>query len=295
MGVGCIPTLTTIEVASLVGEGAKVEIVVSAVAGSTVIRRKPGVPFKAGNRIMHVEDTLSLATYTNGVIYIIGHVGAPRSPSVVVQMEDCLRKIDTEMGEHGLTKKLLLTFTIYIRDFQDYKDVNDAYQKWVDPANKPVRTLIAVKTVGWSDSTAKIEVKATAAGSWVTPITRTPSSDGNTDSLMYNGVVYLGGVVADRATWGLAGEAAAAFKKVTNLLAVYSDVGAGQIVDSKRILTMNLYLKDMTKASSVMEAYKAWIDTANLPAWTVVAVNQKSSTQSSPEIELEITAAGYRQ
>lgn len=65
------------------------------------------------------------------------------------------------LGQAGATKADLLTASIWLRDIErDFKDMNDAWNGWLDPSNKPVRATVEANMARPS---ILVEIQVTAA------------------------------------------------------------------------------------------------------------------------------------
>lgn len=59
------------------------------------------------------------------------------------QTKNVLKKADDLLSQAGTSKSHLLSASIWVKDIgRDFKDVNTAWNKWIDPDNKPVRATV---------------------------------------------------------------------------------------------------------------------------------------------------------
>lgn len=71
-----------------------------------------------------------------------GLCGDPQK-SVRDQAVEVLGKIDEILREHRMKRSNLLSVTIYLRDMEDKKSVDDVYDEWLDSVSgKPTRACV---------------------------------------------------------------------------------------------------------------------------------------------------------
>ena len=97
----------------------------------------------------------------------------------------------------------------------------------------------------------------------------------NSKAVIYNGNVYLSGIVANDKTLPMKEQTKQILSKIDAVLAA-----AG--TDKSRILSATVYLADMSKKDEMNEAWMAWIDPDNPPARAAVG------TKLTPETLVEI-------
>ena len=72
-----------------------------------------------------------------------------------------MKKVDDLLGQAGATKSDLLTASIWLKNIErDFKDMNEAWNGWLDPANKPVRATVEANM---ARSSILVEIQVTAA------------------------------------------------------------------------------------------------------------------------------------
>mmetsp|Transcript_1927 Transcript_1927/g.4164 ORF Transcript_1927/g.4164 Transcript_1927/m.4164 type:complete len:143 (-) Transcript_1927:100-528(-) len=107
-----------------------------------------------------VLPTMSQAVIHNGIVYLSGQIDGS-AEDVTGQTKNILNKIDMYLEEAGTDKSKLLTSTIWLKDIErDFGPMNEVWNSWIDPKNKPVRA-----TTEASLATPKllVEVQVTAA------------------------------------------------------------------------------------------------------------------------------------
>lgn len=94
-------------------------------------------------------------------------------------------------------------------------------------------------------------------------INRIQPGEWNSRAVIYNGMVFLSGIVADDKTLPMK-------QQTEQVLAKIDAVLASSGTDKSRILSSVVYLADMSKKDDMNEAWMAWIDPDNLPARAAV-------------------------
>lgn len=93
-------------------------------------------------RIGTDDPRMSRIVVHNGVVYISGQTDAT-SDSIAGQTSNVLAKVDDLLARAGTSKSNLLTASIWLRDIgRDFGGMNDVWNGWVDPENKPVRATV---------------------------------------------------------------------------------------------------------------------------------------------------------
>lgn len=110
-------------------------------------RIKPGVRY-------------STAVVHNGIVYLSGFVATDDSGDVKAQTADVLAQIDATLAEAGSSKAKLLTANIWLTNIQDWSAMNEVWDAWIDPDNKPTRATVESKLAG---ENYRVEIQVTAA------------------------------------------------------------------------------------------------------------------------------------
>ena len=96
----------------------------------------------------------------NGVVYISGQTDATAT-EIAGQTTNVLAKVDGLLSQAGTSKANILTASIWLKDInRDFKEMNDVWNKWVDPDNKPVRATVEANL---AREGLLVEVQVTAA------------------------------------------------------------------------------------------------------------------------------------
>ncbi|HEY9569064.1 MAG TPA: RidA family protein [Thalassobaculum sp.] len=95
-----------------------------------------------------------------GTVYLAGVIGDDMKASMKVQTAQALAKIEKVLTETGSSKSKLLAATLYITDMSLKGEMNEAWNEWLAPADKPARATIGVADLGEG---VLIEIVVTAA------------------------------------------------------------------------------------------------------------------------------------
>lgn len=98
----------------------------------------------------------------DGILRTQGLVGdASKVPgsSTAQQMEEALAKLDAILNEANVPRKNLLSVRIYVAKYtpDNLKEMNDVYDKWVDPEGLPTRICVEA---GIGDFAVEIQAEA---------------------------------------------------------------------------------------------------------------------------------------
>jgi enamine deaminase RidA (YjgF/YER057c/UK114 family) len=78
----------------------------------------------------------------NGVIYLCGQVCKDASQGIEKQTSSMLDKVDELLEQAGSDKEHLLSATIYIRDMNDFSQMNEVWDNWVPEGLAPARACV---------------------------------------------------------------------------------------------------------------------------------------------------------
>ncbi|KXV14394.1 endoribonuclease L-PSP [Acetobacter malorum] len=108
-------------------------------------------------------------------------------------------------------------------------------------------------------------------------ITRLDPEERLTGAVIYNGLVHLAGQVADDASADAEGQMADILRQVDALLAK-----AG--TDKSRLLSVQIFLADMSDMAGMNRAWDTWLDRDNKPARATV-----EAKLANPDWRVELT------
>ena len=106
------------------------------------------------------DPRMSKIVVHNGTVYISGQTDAT-AENIQGQTQNVLAKVDDLLAQAGTSKSNLLTASIWLKDInRDFSGMNEVWNKWVDPANKPVRATVEASL---ARPVLLVEVQVTAA------------------------------------------------------------------------------------------------------------------------------------
>lgn len=108
-------------------------------------------------------------------------------------------------------------------------------------------------------------------------ITRLEPEERLSGAVIHNGLVYLAGQVADDATLDAQGQMEDILRQVDAILAK-----AG--TDKSRLISVQIFLADMTDMAGMNRAWDAWLDKGNKPARATV-----EAKLADPSWKVELT------
>lgn len=105
------------------------------------------------------EQRYSNAVIRNGIIYTAGQVPENPNGDIRAQTRDVLAQIDALLEKCRSNKSAILEATIYLKDMNDYAEMNAVWDTWVVPNKAPARACVQAHLAhpDW-----KIEIKLTA-------------------------------------------------------------------------------------------------------------------------------------
>ena len=107
-----------------------------------------------------VGSRMSQAVVHGDTVYIAGQVATASTGSVEAQTQEVLSKIDSLLEEVGSDKAKLLAVTVFLVNIADFDAMNSVYDRWIDPANPPVRACVEARL---ADPDLRVEMTAIAA------------------------------------------------------------------------------------------------------------------------------------
>ncbi|KAL7545307.1 hypothetical protein ACHAWF_008661 [Thalassiosira exigua] len=111
-------------------------------------------------RIGTDDPRMSKIVVHNGTVLISGQTDAT-ADDVAGQSRNVLAKVDGLLEQAGTSKSHILSASIWLKDIErDFKDMNEVWNGWVDPENKPVRATVEARL---ARPQLLIEVQVTAA------------------------------------------------------------------------------------------------------------------------------------
>ena len=97
----------------------------------------------------------------SGVVHTSGQTAGDVGDCVKRQTEATLAKVDELLAAAGTSKSHALSATIWLKDInRDFKAMNEVWNEWVDPENKPVRATVEA---AMAREILLVEIQVTAA------------------------------------------------------------------------------------------------------------------------------------
>jgi enamine deaminase RidA (YjgF/YER057c/UK114 family) len=112
-----------------------------------VKRIQPGVRFSAA--VVH-----------GNTVYLAGITADNPIPSTKKQTEQILKKIDKLLKAAGTSKSKVLAANCWVTDIRNWAEMNEAWDKWIDKNNMPVRATVEAKL---ANPKLLVEIMVTAA------------------------------------------------------------------------------------------------------------------------------------
>ncbi len=85
---------------------------------------------------------MSRAVVYNHTVYLCGQVAADVTADITGQTETTLEKIEALLESVGSCKDKILSATIYIKDMNDFADMNAVWDNWVTSGMAPARACV---------------------------------------------------------------------------------------------------------------------------------------------------------
>lgn len=90
----------------------------------------------------HSNQRMSRTVIHNETIYLCGQVSDDREVGITVQTELTLAKIEKLLAEAGSDKDHLLSATIYLKNMQDFAEMNSVWDQWTNEGTAPARACV---------------------------------------------------------------------------------------------------------------------------------------------------------
>jgi enamine deaminase RidA (YjgF/YER057c/UK114 family) len=113
-------------------------------------------------KIQRIEKTerLSRVVVHERVAYFSGLTADDRQQDTLGQTRQILAKADAFLEKVGSNRSLLLSATIWLRDIEDFDQMNAAWVDWIDKNEPPARATVQA-VMGLPD--IRVEIQFTAA------------------------------------------------------------------------------------------------------------------------------------
>ncbi len=88
---------------------------------------------------------MSRAVVHNETIYLCGQTCNDVDKDVKEQTKVVLEKVEDLLNKYGSDKHHILSTTIYLKDIALFKDMNEAWDAWVEDGFEPARACVEAK------------------------------------------------------------------------------------------------------------------------------------------------------
>ena len=106
----------------------------------------------------HTNQRMSQIVKCNGVVYLAGQVGSGDA-TVADQTRQCLEQVDALLAEAGSSNTQMLQAIIWLKDMDDFAEMNAVWDAWVPEGQAPVRACGDAKL---ANSNLLVEIIITA-------------------------------------------------------------------------------------------------------------------------------------
>ena len=107
-----------------------------------------------------ILPSMSQVVIHNKIVYLSGQIDGA-ADDITGQTQNVLAKVDQYLAEAGTNKSKLLTSTIWLQDItRDFGAMNEVWNAWIDPMNKPVR---ATTEASLASPKYLVEIQVTAS------------------------------------------------------------------------------------------------------------------------------------
>jgi len=91
---------------------------------------------------LETKPRMSRIVKHNGVIYLCGQVCKDASQGITEQTRSMLEKVDELLAQAGSDKEHVLSATLYIKDMNDFAQMNEVWDNWVPAGFAPARACV---------------------------------------------------------------------------------------------------------------------------------------------------------
>lgn len=81
----------------------------------------------------------------NDTIYLCGQTCADPEKNIKEQTQDVLTKIEKLLENYGSDTKHILSTTIYLKNIEDFSEMNEIWDNWVQDGFEPARACVEAK------------------------------------------------------------------------------------------------------------------------------------------------------
>lgn len=98
----------------------------------------------SGPSVQRIEsnERLSEITIHNGTVYLSGQVGEDPAAPLLEQTRSLLRSVDDLLVDAGSDREHILSATIYLKDINDFEEMNVIWDNWIPGWHTPARAVV---------------------------------------------------------------------------------------------------------------------------------------------------------
>lgn len=93
----------------------------------------------------NTKKRMSHAVIHNDVAYLCGQVPKDETQDMAEQTRTTLEKVDQLLADIGSHKSKILSATVYIKDMDQFKEMNEIWDSWVEEGSAPARACVEAK------------------------------------------------------------------------------------------------------------------------------------------------------
>lgn len=90
----------------------------------------------------HTNQRMSRIVIHNKTVYLCGQVCADATQDIKHQTKTMLEKVDSLLAEANSDRNHILSATVYIKDMQYFKQMNEVWDAWVPEGHAPARACV---------------------------------------------------------------------------------------------------------------------------------------------------------
>ena len=95
----------------------------------------------------NTKKRMSHAVIHNDVVYLCGQVPKDETQGMAEQTRTTLEKVDQLLADIGSHKSKILSATVYIKDMDQFKEMNEIWDNWVEANMARESVLVEVSVI----------------------------------------------------------------------------------------------------------------------------------------------------
>ena len=98
-------------------------------------------------KIERYEGTgrMSRAVVHNETVYLCGQTCGKENTDIKEQTQVVLEKVESLLEKYGSDKNHILSTTIYLKNMEDFQEMNEVWDNWVEEGYEPARACVEAK------------------------------------------------------------------------------------------------------------------------------------------------------